>query len=478
MPRPPLIRYSRGIHDISNGLPVSTSTNPSTAGNPSQPRLWYAERLKANGTAAKEKQLSYPVPNSTVSEVSVKLTPADREDSLWESSLKIHLTGRNAAGISRDALRAALVAVGINKQDIVALWRGEVGHEINVTFSSEGAGIACPNADTIELPNGVKGNFLHANRTLADVKVHWVPALSKNQLFVRLFEQLGTVRDARTVEDDSGLQTGVRTIRVEMARENLPKIPHLIKTEEEGLRFLVTVKGRQPKCLGCGVLGHTRSDCPQSSGGYPRRRPGQQQQLPTKMTSLGHVPGRRPPAAMQHTTTTEDTSRTTTEGQGEAAGATDPPSSQPDQPPKPDHPSKPDQTDDLQPDKSSQDSQGGDKSKAADSDLEFSQSEEIPDTQQTAASDDSIPCGQSRFRSTQEMELTQARHQGLPPLVPGPTRAAYKKQKRVSDVSEDIALKRQCVPLDSDEETMDSQETDFESGGNKFFTPGESGNSQ
>ena len=76
------------------------------------------------------------------------------------------------------------------------------------------------------------------------------------------------------------------------------------------------------------------------------------------------------------------------------------------------------------------------------------------------------------------MELSQARHQGLLPLVPGPTRAAYKKQKRVSDVSEDIALKRQCVPLDSDEETMDSQETDFESGGNKFFTPGESGNSQ
>ena len=97
-------------------------------GNPSQPRLWYAERLKANGTAAKENQLSYPVPDSTASEVSVKLTPADREDSLWESSLKIHLTGRNAAGISRDALRAALVAVGVNN-----LWRGEVGHEINVT---------------------------------------------------------------------------------------------------------------------------------------------------------------------------------------------------------------------------------------------------------------------------------------------------------------------------------------------------------
>lgn len=33
-----------------------------------------------------------------------------------------------------------------------------------------------PTADTIDIPNGVKGNFLHANRTLADIKVHWVPA--------------------------------------------------------------------------------------------------------------------------------------------------------------------------------------------------------------------------------------------------------------------------------------------------------------
>ena len=121
MPRPPLIHYSRGIHNISNGVPVSSSTNPSTVGNPSQPRLSYAERLKANGTAAKENQLSYPVPNSMAAEVSVKLTPANYEDSLWESSLKIHLTGRNAAGISRDALRAALVAVWVNQLDIVAL---------------------------------------------------------------------------------------------------------------------------------------------------------------------------------------------------------------------------------------------------------------------------------------------------------------------------------------------------------------------
>ena len=78
MPRPPLIHYSRGIHNISNGVPVSSSTNPSTVGNPSQPRLSYAERLKANGTAATENQLSYAIPNSTAAEVSVKLTHADR----------------------------------------------------------------------------------------------------------------------------------------------------------------------------------------------------------------------------------------------------------------------------------------------------------------------------------------------------------------------------------------------------------------
>ena len=98
------------------------------------------------------------------------------DESLWRNSLKLHLTGRNAAGISRDSIRAALLAVWVNPKDIVDLWRGEVSHQINLSFMTEGGVMACLTADTIDLPNGVKGNFLHANRTLADIKVHWVPA--------------------------------------------------------------------------------------------------------------------------------------------------------------------------------------------------------------------------------------------------------------------------------------------------------------
>ena len=205
------------------------------------------------------------------------------DKSLWRNSLKLHLTGRNAAGISRDAIRAALLAVGVNPKDIVDLWCGEISHQINLSFKSEGGVMACLTANTIDLPNGVKGNFLHANRTLADIKVHWVPACFSDRAFSELFEQVCTVREVRTLYDENGTHTRVRTLRVETARGTLPQIPHLIHTKE-GHRFLVTVKGRQPKCLGCGALGHTHSDCPQSwaaatpttQDDVPRPRPGDQ----------------------------------------------------------------------------------------------------------------------------------------------------------------------------------------------------------
>ena len=98
------------------------------------------------------------------------------DESLWHNSLKLHLTGRNAASIYRDAIRAALLAVGVNPKDIVDLWHGEISHQINLSLKYEGGVMACLTANTIDLPNGVKGNFLHANRTLADIKVHRVPA--------------------------------------------------------------------------------------------------------------------------------------------------------------------------------------------------------------------------------------------------------------------------------------------------------------
>ena len=410
----------------------------------------------------------------------------DWDESLWRNSLKLHLTGRNAAGISRDAIRAALLAVGVNPKDIVDLWRGEISHQINLSFKTEGGVMACLTADTIDLPNGVKGNFLHANRTLADIKVHWVPACFSDRAFSELFEQVCTVREVRTVYDENGAHTGVRTLRVETARGTLPQIPHLIHTKE-GHRFLVTVKGRQPKCLGCGALGHTRSDCPQSWAGQQRRRQGQQQQKQQhqapRMTSLGHVPETRPSAATKAPATTPrgqdaaGTAATDARPVQAAQPAQPPQQTEPAQPSKPAQPTKPDHT--TRPLLPVELPQGGDSTQAAGSppDSPMTDSEVVPDTQLTTASDDSIPCGQTRFRSTQEMESSPlvARHQGLPTLTSVPARQAVPTKKRGPEDTEDTGLKRKCV--DDAEELMESQ-SDFEPGGNKFFTPGESGDSQ
>ena len=475
--------YTRGILDLTS---QPASVNPSVP-SANRPRLSYAERLKGSTTTSSDANRPfYPVPDSVVPEITMEVREEYWDESLWLNSLKLHLTGRNAAGISRDAVRAALLAVGVNPKDIVDLWRGEISHQINLSFKTEGGVMACLTADTIDLPNGVKGNFLHANRTLADIKVHWVPACFSDRAFSELFDKVCTVREVRTLYDENGIHTGVRTLRVEMARGTLPQIPHLIHTKE-GHRFLVTVKGRQPKCLGCGALGHTRSDCPQSWAGQQRRRQGQQQQKQQqqapKMTSLGHVPVTRTSAATK-------TPATTPRGQ-DAAGtaATDarpvqpaqpahpPQQTEPAQPAKPTKPAKP-----AQPTKTDQTTrpllpvelpQGGDSTQAAGSPPDGP----MTDSEVTAASDDFIPCGQTRFRSTHEMESSaslEAIHQGLP--TPRPARQVGPTMKRgPDDTEEDTGLKRKCV--DEAEELMDSQ-SDFEPGGNKFFTPGESGDSQ
>jgi len=365
--------YTRGILDLTS---QPASVNPSVPST-NRPKISYAERLKGS-TSSDANRPFYTVPDSVVPEITMEVREEHWDEPLWLNSLKLHLTGRNAAGISRDAIRAALLAVGVNPKDIVDLWRGEISHQINLSFKTEGGVMACLTADTIELPNGVKGNFLHANRTLADIKVHWVPACFSDRAFGELFDKVCTVREVRTLYDENGIHTGVRTLRVEMARGTLPQIPHLIHTKE-GHRFLVTVKGRQPKCLGCGALGHTRSDCPQSWAGQQRRRQGQQQQKQQqqapKMTSLGHVPVTRPSAATKAPATTPRGQDTAGTAARHPAGPASPADQVLDEPTKPDQMTRP-----LLPVKLPQ---GGDSIQGAGSppDSPMTDSKVVPDTQ-------------------------------------------------------------------------------------------------
>ena len=75
-----------------------------------------------------------------------------RDESLWRNSLKLHLTGRNAAIISCDAIRAALLAVGVNPKDTDDLWCGKISHQINLSFKTEGGVMSCLTANTHRPP--------------------------------------------------------------------------------------------------------------------------------------------------------------------------------------------------------------------------------------------------------------------------------------------------------------------------------------
>ena len=87
-----------------------------------------------------------------------------------------------------------------------------------------------------------------------------VPGFTTNQLFLIIFVPLGKVREMQNLEDEEQLHCGIRLLKMEVPCENLDQILRSIETDE-GQRFLVTVRGRQPKCLSCSALGHTRNQC-------------------------------------------------------------------------------------------------------------------------------------------------------------------------------------------------------------------------
>ena len=104
--------------------------------------------------------------------------------------------GRNAAGISCDTIHAALLAVRVNPKDIVDLWHGEISHQINLSFKTEGGVMACLTADTIDLPNGVNRGILDLTSQPASVNPS-APSANRPRLSdaVRLKGRTATTSD-------------------------------------------------------------------------------------------------------------------------------------------------------------------------------------------------------------------------------------------------------------------------------------------
>ena len=297
---------------------------------------------------------------------------------------------------------------------------------------------------------------------MVEVKVHWVPPYISDGCLTEYFESLGRVLEIRQLKDERGRCLGVRAVKLQMPKDHLDQLPHVISTDDKDIRFLLTVRGREPKCLGCGANGHVRAECPRTSR---PRAPTQQRRTTerpaTKLTSLGSVPSHQPrPAADDVSLRPQQTPATTKEN-----------STHPDPPSLPSSPVvEVPETQDLPPHENSlPDTQ--DNTLLDEFPPPSSQTSTVPDSQTSH-----IPCGQTRYRPTQETTLTEARHPSLP-FTPTPPRRTDNKAKRQKTdcVSVWETPKRPCSAELADR--MEAEDS-FEPGGNKFFTPGESSESQ
>ena len=223
-------------------------------------------------------------------------------------------------------MAAAIHSLEIDDKDILSMWKGESSTDINVTFRTKEAMETCLGARSIQLPYGVTGCFLHEHQAMVDVKVHWVPPYISDGYLTEYFESLGRELEIRQLNDERGRHLGVRAVKLQMPKDHLDQLPHVISTDDKDIRFLLTVRGREPKCLGCGANGHVWAECPRTS--RPRATTQQRrttERPATKLTSLGSVPSHQPrPAADDVSLRPQQTPATTKEN-----------STHPDSPPPP-----------------------------------------------------------------------------------------------------------------------------------------------
>lgn len=479
------VQLSKGILDLA-------STAGASKGTEQTPRLSYADRLR--GTQASTTNQPSFFPPSSVGVWKIKLQEGDIDGTLKQRSLKLHLTGRNATGLSQEAIFAALMGIGIAKREIYALW------EVNLTFRSEASVDTCLMEDTLDLPNNVSRTFSPSSGSVVDIRIHWVPAQVSDQVFVRLFQGLGKIRGIHSFENERGVKTGVRSLRLEIAKHRQHEIPYLISMEEEGAQFLVTVRGRAHQCLGCGQIGHTRSFCPRTTRGQQQiQRHKVQQQVASKMTSLGEVARQRTntpsqegaaagrpgtiiiqPGSVANQPETVVNKPEAVAQQPEDTGVVPEAVGSPEravgsQPESVDdslmvvinHPEVGTSHPKVQTSKeeaagsthedpesvwdplSSQDTTIPDSqllvTQTSQDDLDLDPSPSLSPTTQETMPEDSLPCGQAVLRD--DRELSEARHPGLSQmLVPQPRRPTSRSEdgKRKSEPSPDLS-KRRCV---------------------------------
>ena len=162
-----------------------------------------------------------------------------------------------------------LEGLGISQEELIGI--GESG-----TGEWE---VYCCTQDTAERLHHI-GRFnytgIHATemyllgRQLCTIRVHWLPLrVNNDEVFdwVSLFSDQveDIVYEASGSSKAKGLLTGTRKIRCFLRdgieKTDVPYDTEIMAYDGSRYRILVSVEGREPRCLKCGKLRHIRRDC-------------------------------------------------------------------------------------------------------------------------------------------------------------------------------------------------------------------------
>lgn len=169
--------------------------------------------------------------------------------------------------LQRGELMDALTPLGLVPADILAM--GPVGNGSNwhLVLSNAAARNAVLVTDHLPLRGG-QVRFSSRGKTLAKVRVHWLPLYVPEVNIISMLSQWGVVKEnffeKSIVPGMTEVHTLVRSYVVLLEggvqKDDLPFLES-VSFCGETFEYMVTVQGRQPRCLRCKQIGHIIPDC-------------------------------------------------------------------------------------------------------------------------------------------------------------------------------------------------------------------------
>lgn len=150
----------------------------------------------------------------------------------------------------------------VNPAEYEAVYKCGEGKEWYIQFRSEDPVLRLGDSGTLSLQDGVNVTITRIDRRKIDFRIHWYPLFMNTAVLFQFMNSIGRqCRMDRMTKNVKGveIQSGVLQGSMIVSEKEYSRIPY--RQVIHGREVLITINGRQPKCLKCGEYGHNRSKC-------------------------------------------------------------------------------------------------------------------------------------------------------------------------------------------------------------------------